>query len=569
MGAELEQLPEGFSVKAEELPPGFQLKPAEEGSQAIVEDGQFQVGGDVTIPISDIFPGVASVGERTLKFATSAIAAPVAGLVGMGQTLNPFAEEGAGARAVEQTREALTYQPETEQAQVDEAAFAELMQPVSEFIDKARLGDEALEAGLPPAVATAYEMFPEAVGGMLTAAGLPSVRGVAGPSAPTRIKPKNAQQIADIMTGKEPAAKFKLEGGNIVKNKLGRNAISRGWDELAVSKVASLAGSEKRIYSRMLNEAKQYFKEFSPSGRPSDVVGDEVGKRLKFLGKLKETNGDRLGKIVNGKFGRQKIDIDDFVGDFLQDASELGGRIDKNGNLVFGTESQLFKMGGNQQALSGLFEKLKISGNPTAKQVHQLKKWIDEFVDYGKSPTQTDAGVSKSVERLLKGYRAKLNGKLRVNAGYARANDIFSDAAGALDDMQKAVGPSVDILDDVAFKAIGQKMRTFLSNNANRIKTEAAVGEAQSIANKWGGKFPDHDIAAQMKFINEMERMWGAFTDTSFKAEIGQAGQRVAESPGIVQLGREGVRLTGKQLQKIHRSRDNQLSAMEKLLKEQ
>lgn len=535
--------------------------------EPVVEDDQFQVGGDVTVPISDIFPGVSSVVERTANLMTATAAEPIAGIAGLAQSLNPLAPEGAGAETVEQVREALTFDPRSEQAQVDQVAFAEMMRPVAEWIDKARMGDEALEAGMPPAVAAAYEAFPEAVGGMLAIAGLPSVRGTLAPSAPTRIKPKNAEQIADIMTGKEPAARFKLAGQSVKKNRLGRDAISRGWDELAVAKVSSLKGSEKPIYQRMVNKAKDYFREFSPSGRPSDVVGTEVAKRLRYLADLKETNGKRLNKIVNGPMGRKQVDIDDFVGEFLQDMSELGGRFDRNGKLVFSTESRLFQQPGNQKALSGLFERLKISGNPTAKQIHETKQWIDEFIDYGKSPTKTDAGISKTVERLLKGYRGKLNDKLRVDEKYARANDIFSDAAGALTDMQKAIGPSVDILDDPAFKAIGQKMRTFLSNNANRVKVEAAVGEMQAIANKWGGKFPDHDIAAQMKFINEMERLWGAFTDTSFKAEIGQAGQRVAETPSVAQVGREGVRLTGRQLQKIHRARDKQLRAIERLLK--
>jgi hypothetical protein len=543
--------------------------------EPVVDAGQFQVGGPIdAIPISDIFPGIASTAERTLSMATSAIAEPVAGLVGLGQALNPFAEDGAGAQAVEQTREALTYKPRTEQAQVDQAQFAQMMQPVADFIAEARLGDEALEAGLPPSVAAAYEAFPEVVTSMLTFAGLPSVRGAPLKSAPLRIKPKDLQQASDIMAGKRAAATQKLGESRlspgtaaVVKNKAGSAAISTGWDELAVAKVSSLLKSEKGIYRRMLNEAKEFFDDFSPKGRPSDVVGAEIAQRLKYLHKVKADNGKKLGDIIKGSFGRQKVDIDDFVGDFLQDVSELGGRIDKNGRLVFGTESRLFQMGGSQTALSGLFEKIKISGSPTAKQVHEIKGWIDEFIDYGKSPTKTDAGVSENVERLLKGYRRKLNDVLRINKDYAEANDIFSDSTGALTDMQKAMGPSIDILEDAAIPLLGQKMRTFLSNNANRIKTEVAVGEVQAIANKWGGKFPDHDIAGQMRFINEMERLWGPFTDASFKSEIGQSVQRVAESPNLGQLGREGVRMTAKQLQNFRQSQKKQLTAMETLLR--
>jgi hypothetical protein len=571
--ATLEQVQAAIERKRKASPADLNRIIQERQVGPVVEDGQFQIGGDATIPMSEIFPDLTSIGERTLNLVTSAAAEPVAGLVGLGQSLNPLAEEGAGARAVEQTREALTFQPRTEQAQTDQAEFAKLMQPVAEFIDKARKGDEAIEAGLPPAVATAFEMFPEIVGSMFTAAGLPSIRG-ATTSAPLRIKPKDTGQISQILEGKKLAAtkkvgESKLRPGvaTIQSNKLGKAAITSGWDELAVSKAASLSGSEKPIYRAMINKAKDFFDEFSPSGRPSDVVGNEVSKRLKHLHRLKKANGEKLGDIIKGKFGRQRVDIDDFVGDFLQDVSELGGRIDRNGKLVFGTESKLFQMPGNQNALSGLFEKIKISGNPTAKQVHEVKGWIDEFIDYGKSPTKQDAGVTKNVERLLTKYRRSLNNTLRTNSDYAHANDIFSDTAGALTDMQKAMGPSIDILDDAAIPLLGQKMRSFLSNNANRIRTEVAVGEAQAIANKWGGKFPNHDIAGQMKFINEMERLWGPFTDTAFKSEIGQGVQRVLESPNLGQVGREGVRLTAKQLSKLKQSQKKQLSTMERLLK--
>lgn len=539
----------------------------------VIENNQFQVGGD-SFAISDLFPGVVSVAERTANLVTSALAEPVSGLIAVadqvrfnpnqdGQPLLRQTTPLERADTVNQTREALTFQPRSEQAQIDQQAFAEMMSPVAEFIDSVRMGDEALEAGLPPAVATAYEAAPEIVGSMLTLAGLPSIR---GPKQPLRIKPKDAERASMIIQGKEPAARIKLEGGSIVKNKLGSDAVSRGWDELAVSKVSSLKASEKPIYRAMVDKAKKYFSEFSPSERPSDVVGREITKRITYLDKIKQANGQKISKIINGPFGRQKIDIDDFVGEFLQDVSDLGGSIDKNGKLVFGPNSRLARMPGNQSALAGLFDKLKLAGNPTAKQVHEMKGWIDEFIDYGKSATKQESGVSKNVERLLKGYRNDLNNKLRTNQNYARANDVFSDAAGALTDMQKAIGPSMDIMADMAPKIIGQKMRTFLSNNANRVRTEVAVGELQAIANKWGGKFPDHDIAAQMKFINEMERLWGPFTDTAFKSEIGQAAQRVAESPNLGQVGREAVRMTSRQVEKVRKSRANQIKAIENLL---
>ena len=51
------------------------------------------------------------VAENIASFASGTVAEPIAGIAGIVQTLNPFADEGAGAAAVEATREALTFKP--------------------------------------------------------------------------------------------------------------------------------------------------------------------------------------------------------------------------------------------------------------------------------------------------------------------------------------------------------------------------------------------------------------------------------------------------------------------------
>ncbi len=67
--------------------------------------------------------------ETAATMVSGAIAEPIAGLAGIVQSLNPFADEGAGAQAVEATREALTYQGgDTSQEQLK--AIGETLVPV-------------------------------------------------------------------------------------------------------------------------------------------------------------------------------------------------------------------------------------------------------------------------------------------------------------------------------------------------------------------------------------------------------------------------------------------------------
>jgi len=97
---------------------------------------------DQAKPDPEGFPG-ASVIEPLGTVSSSLVAEPLAGVAGVIQTLNPFADEGAGARAVEGVREALTFQPRTEKGQAGLQAVGETLEPVGRAIGAAEetLGD--------------------------------------------------------------------------------------------------------------------------------------------------------------------------------------------------------------------------------------------------------------------------------------------------------------------------------------------------------------------------------------------------------------------------------------------
>jgi hypothetical protein len=61
--------------------------------------------------------------EAAATIVSGAIAEPLAGIAGIAQTLNPFADEGAGAEAVAATRETLTYNPRTKVGRANLAAI--------------------------------------------------------------------------------------------------------------------------------------------------------------------------------------------------------------------------------------------------------------------------------------------------------------------------------------------------------------------------------------------------------------------------------------------------------------
>lgn len=116
------------------------------------------------------FPG-ASVIEPLGTVASSLVAEPAAGISGIVQSLNPFADEGAGARAVKGVRDALTFQPRTEKGQAGLQAVGEFLEPVGSTLKTAEqtLGDigadvagpigGAIGATIPTAIGEALGLF--------------------------------------------------------------------------------------------------------------------------------------------------------------------------------------------------------------------------------------------------------------------------------------------------------------------------------------------------------------------------------------------------------------------------
>lgn len=112
----------------------------------------------------DGFTG-ASVIEPLATIGSSIIAEPLAGVAGIAQSINPFAEEGAGARAVEATREALTFQPRTEKGHAGLQAVGEFVKPLGDVIQGAEqaLGGAGFEIAGPVGGAIG-ETIPTAIG---------------------------------------------------------------------------------------------------------------------------------------------------------------------------------------------------------------------------------------------------------------------------------------------------------------------------------------------------------------------------------------------------------------------
>lgn len=128
-------------------------------------------------PEPSFYDKMRGAAEVAGTMASGIIAEPVAGIAGVAQTLNPFADEGAGGRAVQGTREAMTYQPQTPTGQQYLQNVGETIAPVANAISGAEnwLGDTTYNATGSPLLAAAAKTAPTAAMELL---GLAAGKGV-------------------------------------------------------------------------------------------------------------------------------------------------------------------------------------------------------------------------------------------------------------------------------------------------------------------------------------------------------------------------------------------------------
>ena len=135
---------------------------------------------------------LSAIAEPAATLVTGAIAEPIAGLAGIAQGINPFAEEGAGAEAVKATREALTFQPRTEAGKAGLEAVGSVLEPVGKAIQATEktLGDIGFKVAGPVGGAIGATI-PTAV---LTALGVRKKGG-----APAKITAQRAKEINQVL----------------------------------------------------------------------------------------------------------------------------------------------------------------------------------------------------------------------------------------------------------------------------------------------------------------------------------------------------------------------------------
>lgn len=452
-------------------------------------------------------------------------------------------------------------------------------------------GDAVLESTGSPLLATLAFSTPTVImeayglkGGSTIAKGVPDI-----PQSKTKRKIGELLQEGEIDTR---TAGWKLEGGlqksepelietapekftetmrvgapRVVKFKPARNALSQGWSEDVVaiasgvnaptrSKLKQMVEIQDNIRTKPLEKRKQ---------RASDVAGDSVLERFEYVRNVNKESGQRLNEVAKNLQGND-VNLDASFSRFFNDlGDELGVYINESMTPNY-AGSIIEDSAGNKDVINTVLRRLsRLEKSPDALQVHNLKKYIDEQVTYGK--TRSDKPLTQKTENVLKDLRRDIDGVLDEQfPEYNEVNTIYSETVNALDNMQGALGKKIDLTADNANQAAGTTLRSLMSNNRGRTELSNTINELDKVAKRYGADFQD-DIFAQVVFADELERVFGTAAKTSLKGDVETAIKTSIPKVDKNIISR-GFEKAGEKIKELRFNEDKAIESMNNLLSE-
>jgi len=364
-------------------------------------------------------------------------------------------------------------------------------------------------------------------------------------------------------------APLRISGEKVVIDKLGKEAMRQGFEPGIVQMVKTSTPETKSRMIQMVNRMRAIKKSASAArNRPSDIVGDSLTQRIKFIRDKADIARKKLNEIARLKLKGKAIDINQVNRALQEELDNLNIQVEMQNGIPkpIYEGSQISKNPNAHRAINDLIDLMAEGGKPDALRAHNLKRQLDELIDFNKKSSEglTDAG-----RNVLKRMRSELNQSIRaVDKDYAAVNDTLAKSLDAFGQLDDAVG-TIDIFGARSDAALGTRLRTLTSNYASRQKLENALEAIDNTVKDLGGNFNDNLYDLNM-FANELDRRFGAVAKTSLAGQVEQATARAVREGPTRSMWEKGAEVAGKAAEKARGINDfNAFESLDALLKRQ
>lgn len=349
--------------------------------------------------------------------------------------------------------------------------------------------------------------------------------------------------------------------GRATADPAGRETMRQGFSDRLTAMVSQANDATRAGMARMLDLQEAGMDNLRDSIHyPSDVLGDGLLRRYDAVEEVRRDAGKRLNAAVKG-LADETVDVGAPFQRFAAELDEMGITMDQAGardflnGLTMNPDdflrfrgSDIEGMAGEEapfRRLMGRVLRMAASGEaPTAKEIHQLKKYLDYNISYGKRLE----GSSGNTQRIFQNLRHGLDSALDdAFPAYKQANDQYRDAVRPLRALDTYMGSVSEPGMVNANADLGTLVRRITSRARSRVPIMNTMEELDRVAKRYttpgtevgpytggGGRLArevpnfDDDLIAQAHFANELERVFGASANTSFLGDIGKAMEKGA-----------------------------------------
>ncbi len=466
-------------------------------------------------------------GEAALSIGTAVVGGAPAffggTIEGAAKELTGEIERGEGLKLAQQRATGLTFEPKT---------------PVGKSIVKFITDKLAV---LPP------------ISGATTLGGglRPSLGGIGG-----KIPKSKARQIRGVLSDEIKAgninagniAKTLDVDGSLITNPRTKAAIRLLGDGDEAYSMAinfeKMNSNTRGEFGRMLNSVQANKLSGDPKfinkNRPANVIGDSIAKSAIKLDNIKKGSSRLLGRIMEREDGKKTVNVAPARDAFISALDDADIKVITNaeGKLVADTSGTLTNIDdvikGNK--LNNVLSRVQ-AGQMTAKEAHKIKRNIRELVSF--DPSAPGAiKVSAEIETAVKKLASELGDSVSlVSKPYAKQNKVFAESIDALKLVDKQLGKSLMIGDDLAsakFGALSKRIATNLASKEQVVDMVNSLEEALITHGK-GSNVDIERLVQAAGFVEDIFKLEPQQARFGFQARVAKGALETATTgaPGI------------------------------------